>query len=145
MRVSKRSMPRYIDLFYYNEHYAWIKNISRLFNDITDKTRKYFFCKRCLSHFTKEEKLKRHEQLCNREEYCSIQHILPSPGSSIEFRAYKFQTRAPFVIYADLESVLEPIDEHLGNTLYYQQHRCSDGAAILCSPYAGFNILKRCH
>ena len=145
MRVSKRSMPRHIDLLYYNEHYAWIKNFSRLFHDITDKKRKYFFCKRCLSHFTKEETLKRHEQLCTREEYCSIQHILPSPGSSIEFRAYKFQTRAPFVIYADLESVLEPIDEHSGNTLYYQHHRCCAAAAILCSPYAGFNNLCFMH
>ena len=35
MFVSKRNMPREIDLLYYDNHYVWIKNFSRLFHDIT--------------------------------------------------------------------------------------------------------------
>ena len=145
MFVSKRTMPREIDLLYYDNHYVWIKNFSRLFHDITKKDHQYLFCKRCLSHFLKEEHLTRHQQLCTREDWCSVQHILPSPGSSIEFKNFKYQTRAPFVIYADLESVLEPIEERSGYTLLYQRHRCCAAAAILCSPYAGFNNLWFMH
>ena len=37
MFVSKRTMPREIDLLYYDNHYVWIKNFSRLFHDITKK------------------------------------------------------------------------------------------------------------
>ena len=105
----------------------------------------YLFCKRCFSHFLQEDHLKRHLELCTREDLCSVQHILPSPGSLIEFKNYKYQTRAPFVIYADLESVLEPIDQRSGYTLLYQRHRCCAAAAILCSPYAGFNNLWFMH
>ena len=57
MYVSKRSMPREIDLLYYDEHYVWIKNFSRLFHDITKKKCQYLFCKRCLSHFIQEDHL----------------------------------------------------------------------------------------
>ena len=57
MFVSKRNMPREIDLLYYDNHYVWIKNFSRLFHDITKKDHQYLFCKRCLSHFLQEEHL----------------------------------------------------------------------------------------
>ena len=32
--ISKRDYPTQIDLLYFNEHYAWIKNFSRLFADL---------------------------------------------------------------------------------------------------------------
>ena len=63
----------------------------------------------------------------------------------LEFTAYKFQTRAPFVIYADLKSVLEPINEHNGYSLLYQRHQCCSATALLCSPFAGFNDLFFMH
>ena len=56
-----------------------------------------------------------------------------------EFTANKFQTRALFVIYADLESVLEPINEHKGYSLLYQRHRYCSAYALLSSPFAGFS------
>ena len=31
MYISRHNSPRHIDLLYYNKHYAWIKNFSRLF------------------------------------------------------------------------------------------------------------------
>jgi len=67
-----------------------------------------------------------------------LQHILPSPGYSLEFINFKYQTRASFVIFADLESVIEPIEERTWYMLLYQRHRCCEAAAILCSPYDGF-------
>ena len=57
----------------------------------------------------------------------------------LEFKASKFQTRAPFVIYADFECFVEPINEHIGHSFLYQQHRSIAAAALLCSPYAAFN------
>lgn len=34
MLVSKQTMLREIDLLYYDNHYVWIKNFSRIFHDI---------------------------------------------------------------------------------------------------------------
>ena len=58
----------------------------------------------------------------------------------LEFKAYKFQSRASFVIYADFECLVEPINEHNGHSFLYQHHRPKAAAALLCSPYAGFNM-----
>ena len=60
-----------IDLFFYEEdgkfHYSLIKNFSRLIrSQITSRTNEpIHICKRCFSHFTKEELLDKHIQYCS--------------------------------------------------------------------------------
>ena len=56
----------------------------------------------------------------------------------LEFKNFKYQTPAPFTIYIDCESLTEPIDEHRGNTTYYQRHKCCS-AALLVSNVSMFN------
>ena len=63
LRINQKDCQKTIDLFLYSEdekqHYSLIKNFSRLVrSQITkDTTRKLHFCKKCLSHYTKEELL----------------------------------------------------------------------------------------
>ena len=40
---------------------------------------------------------------------------------------------ALFVIYADFESILEPLGRQVKQTTYSQQHKVCAAAAILCS------------
>ena len=49
-------------------------------------------------------------------------------------------TWAPFVIYADLESILVPVDQRKGNTHLYQNHKPCAASALLCSTVAAFDI-----
>ena len=105
-----------VDLLYWDGHFAWIKDFSRLMRDITKHADRYFWCKRCFKHFQAEHTLDRHKQLCTKENFISNVHILPEPGTSIKFTNWKFITMAPFVIYADLESVLAEVDIIHGKT-----------------------------
>ena len=80
MYTSKRELIRQIDLIYYNGHDTWIKNFSRLFHDITDIKCHYVFCKRCYSKYIRNNNLNSHQDHCSQND-CSVQHILPSPGT----------------------------------------------------------------
>ena len=57
----------------------------------------------------------------------------------IKFNQYKFCTKAPFVIYADFESIFEPSGRQVKRTTYTQQHKASAAAAILISSYYNFD------
>lgn len=137
MQSSRRQLPREIDLLYWNDHYAWIKDFGALVHDITKHEHRLIIHKPCFTRFSSTEQLANH--VCSKEDWVSIQHILPPPNTMLEFKAYKYQTRAPFVIYADFECLVEPINEHIGHSVLYQQHRSIAAAALLCSPYAAFN------
>ena len=70
----------------------------------------------------------------------SIVHVLPSPDSEqalIKFNQVKNTFRAPFVIYADFESILEPMERRVKQTLYNQQHKISAACAMLVSTSPG--------
>ena len=76
MYISRHNSPIHIDLLYFKHHYAWIKDFSRLFSDVTALDGNKLFCKRCLGQFRLESSFERHQQLCTREEYISTLHIL---------------------------------------------------------------------
>ena len=74
----------------------------------------------------------------------SVHRVLPTPGSKetqIKFSNYKFCTVAPFVIYADCESIREPLGRQVKHTTYSQQHKVCAAAAILCSNIGKYNQL----
>ena len=123
--------------------HALIKNFGALFHDFTKNDHRVIFLKSCFSRFSIPAQLANH--VCSREDWVSIQHIFQSPSIMLEFKAYKFQTRAPFVIYAFFESLVEPIIEHIGHSTLYQHHRPIAAAALLCSHYAGFNNMYFIH
>ena len=123
-----------IDLLYWDGHFACLKDFSRLMSDITKHNGCYFWCKRCLGRFQAENTLDHHKQLCTRENFISNVHILPEPGTSLKFTNWKFIISAPFVVYADLESVLAEIDITLGKMHLYQNHKCCAASAVICSP-----------
>ena len=60
MFISRKNHPRTAHLLYWNEHYAPIHNMSRLFSDITKHNGQLNMCLRCLGHFRTPEVLNRH-------------------------------------------------------------------------------------
>lgn len=102
-----------------NTHYCWIKNLSRLANSqLTSALKKAFFCDGCLQYFRSEERLSQHMQndcvhtiikmpttnlIINK--YGEI-----APNNILKFESFERQMVIPFVVYADFESVLEPIE-----------------------------------
>ena len=107
-------------------HYCLIKNMSRLVSSQISKCHgKIFICERCINPFLSEKSLKAHEEHCNTNECVKI--IMPGEGSSIFFKDLWKSQRMPFIIYADTESLLKPIqscesDPSRKYTNKYQKH-----------------------
>ena len=108
-----RRMGREIDLLMVCEdgirHYTAIKSLSRLLSSKNSNTkRKQHFCMNCLQGFMQESSRDQHQVYCKDNE--SVRVEMPKQGSTIEFKDGQNQFRVPFIMYADFESILEPMD-----------------------------------
>lgn len=135
LRLSKEVKEKHIHLLllsnhsddehYEKSHYCWIKNLSALLGrQISANSGKLYFCDRCLNHFRSDSKLQAHKVCCFKQNDCQIE----MPGCDeniIEFKNYNKQLKVPFIIYADVESILKKPDIQFSkseNTVAYQQH-----------------------
>ena len=85
-------------------HYLAIKTLSGLLRGITGNNHGDFYCLNCLHSYTTKNRLKKLQRICENHEYCKLE--MPAKGSVLKYiPVEKFMT--PFVIYADLESILE--------------------------------------
>lgn len=78
--------------------------------------------------------LERHKQLCTKTDFMLSLHLLSAPDTQwayIKFSAFKNSTRALFVIYADFESILKPIDNLNKATRLKKKHEICAAAALL--------------
>lgn len=102
-----------------NSHYCLIKDLPRLVrNQLTKHHGKLYFCETCLLFFPTPSQIETH--LCG-----GVVTDLPEQGSYLKFKNYYRKQDIPFVIYADFETLLEPIsgDEFdSANTSYSQRH-----------------------
>ena len=107
MYISKRTNYTHeIDLLYWNEHYAWIKHFSAFIHDLSPSHDTKFFCKRCFGLFLSKETMTNHQEYCSRADYDGVLYRFPPPGSMVKFQNIRYQAEAPFVIYADFESLI---------------------------------------
>ncbi len=134
--VSRRNFESFVDLLYWDGHYAWIKNFNKFMQSVTKHHGRKFICKRCFGHFNEERLLEQHQFLCDREDFSSQIFTLPTPGTTLEFKNIRFQLQIPFVIYADFECLTEPIyaagEEPAHGSHAYQKHiPCSIGLKLV--------------
>lgn len=105
-------------------HYCWIYDLSRLLNGQLPKNNAAkLFCDRCLHYFTDEYKLYDHQENCMQQNEGAIK--VPE-CNILKFTKLEHQLKVPFCIYADMESVLLPVQESTfsksQNTRAYQKH-----------------------
>ena len=87
--VTKKNNPKTIDLLYWDEHYAWIKNFSRFMGDQNRDEHKRFWCKRCLGHFWSQQSLETHQMYCKRIDFCDQIFTMPPEGSKLRFKHFR--------------------------------------------------------
>ena len=64
-----------------------------------------FYCLNCLHSFRTDNALKRHERLCDNNDYCHVE--MPSQGNkTLKYNHGEKSLKVPFTIYADLECLL---------------------------------------
>ena len=89
-------------------HYTAIKSLSRLLRSSNTKHKcKQYFCNNCLQGFMLESSRDEHQVYCEDNETVRVE--MSRDGSTVEFCDGQNQFRVPFVMYADSESILEPI------------------------------------
>ena len=134
LRMAERDCLNTIDLFLYEEdgvsHYSLIKNFTRLIkSQITaSKNGTIFICKKCFTHFTKDELLQKHIIYCSNNETVCVN--MPKENTMLNFKNYYKQLPIPFVVYADFECFTKPMNTCSSNpeksyTYNYQKHEPS--------------------
>ena len=118
------------------KHYCLIKDMSKLLSSqITKHNGSIHICLRCLNAFQTNEKLEKHKEICQNNEFI----VMPNEETFIEFKNHIRSQKMPFVIYADFESLVEQISGCQPNpekcfTNQFQKHTpCGFCYQIKCS------------
>ena len=147
LRLNEKDCQKTIDLFLFSkdkkQHYSLIKNFSRLIRSqiTSDTTRKLHICKKCLSHFIKEDLFEKHLFYCENE---TAAVIMPRKNTVLNFKKYFKKLPIPFVIYAGFECFTIPINSCQPNpnksyTQGYQKHEPS-GYCLYLKGLGGINV-----
>ena len=142
VRITQSNAAKHIDLLVTSNtetnHYVWIKNFNKLCAGVTKNKAKKYFCKHCIQHFPSEDRLEKHMMDCIVLTKCqAIQ--MPNEGEVIKFKSFRETVKIPFVIYADLESLLQKLtvtqkqEIDREQTEKLQKHvACSYGYKVVC-------------
>ena len=134
LRMAERDCLNTIDLFLYEEdgvsHYSLVKNFTRLIKTqkTASKNDTIFICKKCFTHYTKEELLQKHILYCSNNETVSVK--MTKENTMLGFKNYYKQLPIPFVVYADFECFTKPMNTCSPNpkesyNYNYQKHEPS--------------------
>ena len=98
-------------------HYTAIKNISRLLLKLNGKTQHaYHYCMNCLNGFQTESARDKHCEYCSSNGHIKVK--MPTEKEKwLKFHDGQYQFKAPFMLYADFESILKPVDERYRNKM----------------------------
>ena len=120
-----------------NWHYLAIKNISGLLRGITSSHNGDFYCLNCLHSYRTKSKLKNHEKICKKHDFCHLK--IPDVDNNIlESKPGKKSLKHPFIIYADLERLLLKM-----NTCNNNPNMSYTTAKALLKP-SGYSLLTSC-
>ena len=90
------------------KHYVAIKSLSRLLSSQNTKHKgKEYFCMNCLQGFNGESSRDEHLDYCINNE--SVKVEMPHKKPIVQYSDGQFQFKVPFIMYADYESILKPI------------------------------------
>ena len=82
-----------------------VKRLPRLHREITSNHHGDFYCLNCFHSCSTENRLKEHENICNKHDNCRIE--MPKRFQKIlKHNHGKMSLKAPFAIYPDLECLL---------------------------------------
>ena len=84
------------------------QNLSGLLRGITSNHKEDFYCLNCFHFYSTKNKLEAHKKICESHDYCHIE-IPTKNNNTIKYNHGEKSMKLPFVIYADLECLLENI------------------------------------
>ena len=88
-------------------HYLAVKSLSELFRGITSNHKDDLYCLNCFHSYSSGNKLKKHKKVCENYDYCYVE--IPEEDKILKYNQGEKPMKVLFIIYADLESLLEKI------------------------------------
>ena len=89
-----------------NWHYLTVKNLPGLLRGITSSHKEDFYCLNCFCSYRTKNKLEAHKKICENHDYCNVE--MPTKDNNIiKYNQGENSIKLPFVVYADLECLLE--------------------------------------
>ena len=111
--------------------------MSGLFRGITSKHEGGFYCLNCFKSYTTENKLKKHKNVYEDHDYCYVE--MPEEDNKIlKYNQVEKSMKVPFIICADLESLLEKI-----NTCHNNPEKLSTTKTNKHTP-SGYSLFTQC-
>ena len=91
-----------------NWHYLVVKNLSGLLRGITSNHKEDFYCLNCFCAYSTKNKLEVHKKICKNHNYCDVE-MPTKDNNTIKYNQGEKSIKLPFVVYADIECLLEKI------------------------------------
>ena len=118
-------------------HYLAVKSLSALLRGVTGSNHGDFYCLNCFHAYTTENKLESHKKICENHHYCCVE--MPNEDNKIlKYNHGEKSMKAPFIIYADFESLLEKMDTR------YDSSEKSSTAKINKHTPSGYSLFTHC-
>ena len=117
-------------------HCLAVKPLSALFRGITSNNNGDFYCLNCFQSYTTENEFKKHK-VCENHDYCYVE--MPEEDNTIlKYNQGEKSVKVPFIIFADLESLLEKM-----NTCHNNPEKSSTTKINKHTP-AGYSLFTQC-
>ena len=95
-------------------HYLVVKNLPGLLKGITSTHEKDLYCLNCCHSYRTKSKVESHKKICENHDYCHVER--PTKNNNIiKYNHGEKSMKVPFIIYADLECLLEKMSTCINN------------------------------
>ena len=89
-------------------HYLTVRSLSALLKGIMSKHKDDSYCLNCFHSFASKKSLEKHMEVCEDKDYCCIE--MSKKGETLEYYPRIKSMEAPYIIVADIESLLRKMD-----------------------------------
>ena len=89
--------------------------MTALLRGITSNHKEYFYCLNCFHSYSTKNKIKKHEKVCNDHDYCYVE-MSAEHNKILKYNHGEKSMKAPFIIDADLECLLEKMHSCRNNS-----------------------------
>ena len=97
-----------------NWHYLVVKSLNRLLKGIISNHKEAFYCLNCFCAYSTRNKLEEHKKICQNHDCCNVE--MPNEDNKIiKYNLGEKSIKLPFIIYADLECLLDKMSTSYNN------------------------------
>ena len=118
-------------------HYTAVTRLSELLRGVTGNNNGDFYCLNCFHAYRTRDKLEKHKKICENRDYFHVE-MLNEDNKIIKYNQGEKSIKSPFVIYADLECLLEKI-----STCYNNPEESSTTEINKHTP-SGYSLFTHC-